>query len=80
MKQLERQIKELKKEKKEIEGKYNNMLKEFERSQEHKKKIEASYQEEVKVLNDKIAQLQLYGEDLEKKYTRQLKQVISPAV
>ena len=80
MKHLEKQIIEIKKEKKDIEEKYNNVLKEFERSQDHKKKIEANYQEEVKVLNDKIAELQLYGDDLEKKYTKKLKQVISPTV
>lgn len=80
MKNLENKIIEIKKEKRELEEKYNNILKEFERSQDHKKKIEANYQEEVKILNDKIAQLQSYGDDLEKKYTKKLKQVISPGV
>ena len=47
--------------------------------QDHRKKIEASYQEEVEVLNNKIAQLNEYVEDLESKYNKKVKEYISPA-
>lgn len=57
------------------------MFKDIQISQEHRKKIETNYQEEIQVLNSKIAQLNEYIEDLEQKYNKKVKEEFtSPTV
>ena len=78
IKQLETEVKGVRGEKRQIEEKYNALLTDMESIQDHRKRIEASYQEEVEVLNNKIAQLNDYVEDLESKYNKKVKEYISP--
>lgn len=76
IKQLEGELDDLTNEKVGLEERYNALLNDLDIMQDHRKKIEANYQEEIHILNNKIAQLNSYIEELELKYNKQIKEPI----
>ena len=77
---MESRIHILTQEKKEFEEKCNLLIKDLELIQEHKKKLEINYQEELLVQNEKIVQITGYAESLELKYNKRVKEHITPIV
>jgi len=80
IKYLESRIHSVTQEKKEFEEKCNLLIKDLELIQEHKKKLELNYQEELLVQNEKIVQITGYAESLEVKYNKHIKEQITPIV
>ena len=66
--------------KRELEERCDMLLNDFQLMQEHRKKIESNYNQELKVLNKKIYQLTEYSERLEAKYNKRVRESISPVV
>ena len=61
------QVNELEVERGNLEERCNDLVNELENAQELRKKIEKNYQEEIRVLNEKIKQLNEYIDEMETK-------------
>lgn len=66
-------IEETELEKKELEERCSEFVNEIESAQDLRKKVEKNYQEELKVLNNKIQQLNQYIEEIETKNNEKLR-------
>lgn len=77
---MENDIGILSNEKTELEERCNMLLNDLQLMQEHRKKIESNYNQELQVLNNKISQLTEYSESLEEKYNKRVRESISPIV
>lgn len=73
-------IERLETENRALEARCHELLNDIEQVQAHKQKIEKSYQEETRLLNEKVKELNEYIRGLEAKKNEKLREALSPDV
>ena len=73
-------IEQLYNEKNDLEEKCGQLLKDMELAQEHRKRMEKSYQDAINLLDEKVTGLNDYIQDLETRNTERMRRSLTPEV
>ena len=73
-------IEQLDHEKNDLEDKYNQLFKDTQLSQEHRKKMEKAYQNAINLLDEKVGGLNEYIEELEARNNARIRESLTPEV
>lgn len=73
-------IEQLNNEKSGLEEKYNQLFKDTQLAQEHRKKMEKSYQNAINLLDEKVGGLNEYIEELEARNNARIRNELTPEV